>query len=168
MNNMVIRPFVDSDLSEILSLNAKSVHFLSPMDADRFALLKSQASLIWIGEKENEIVAFFIGFEADSSYDSTNFKWFDARFKKFLYIDRIVVSEKARSTGIGKSFYQKIENYAQNRGLHWLLAEVDVNPPNSGSLKFHDKQGFIEVGQQKPGLGDKVVSLRAKGLIQNF
>ena len=49
---------------------------------------------------------------------------------------------------------------AANR-LHWLAAEVDIEPPNSVSLKFHERQNFIEVGRQMID-GGKLVSLRVK------
>jgi hypothetical protein len=42
-----------------------------------------------------------------------------------------------------------------------LTCEVNLNPPNLGSIRFHNRIGFREVGQQdsKPGL---TVSMLAK------
>ncbi|MHB1091087.1 MAG: hypothetical protein ACYC06_04325 [Ilumatobacteraceae bacterium] len=44
-----------------------------------------------------------------------------------------------------------------------LTCEVNLQPPNPDSLRFHQRLGFGEVGQQesKPGL---IVSLLAKRL----
>jgi predicted GNAT superfamily acetyltransferase len=44
-----------------------------------------------------------------------------------------------------------------------LTCEVNLNPPNHGSIRFHQRIGFSEVGQQesKPGL---TVSMLAKKL----
>jgi hypothetical protein len=44
-----------------------------------------------------------------------------------------------------------------------LTCEVNLNPPNLGSIRFHNRIGFREVGQQdsKPGL---TVSMLAKKL----
>jgi predicted GNAT superfamily acetyltransferase len=41
--------------------------------------------------------------------------------------------------------------------------EVNLEPRNDGSLRFHDRLGFVEVGQQVSGSG-KLVSLMAKTL----
>ena len=46
----------------------------------------------------------------------------------------------------------------------WLLCEVNVRPLNAGSLRFHHRIGFTEVGQQDTDGGRKTVSLLAKPL----
>jgi predicted GNAT superfamily acetyltransferase len=42
-----------------------------------------------------------------------------------------------------------------------LCCEVNVEPPNPGSLRFHERIGFAEVGQFAPK-PDYVVSLLVK------
>ena len=43
-----------------------------------------------------------------------------------------------------------------------LLCEVNVKPRNEGSLRFHHRLGFREVGQQDTEGGAKRVSMLAK------
>jgi predicted GNAT superfamily acetyltransferase len=42
-----------------------------------------------------------------------------------------------------------------------VTAEIDIEPPNPVSLKFHERFGFKEVGKQAVAGGKKIVSLQA-------
>ena len=158
-----LRPYQPGDQAAVLRLNDNAVRVLSPMDRDRFAELRALCSLLWVAELEDQTVAFLMAFTDGTDYDSVNYRWFSKRFKDFLYIDRIVVSEEARSLGIGQRFYREIERWSRQNRLAWLAAEVDIEPPNSASLKFHERQKFVEVGRQRID-GDKMVSLRVKNI----
>lgn len=164
LDELIIRPFQPEDERTVLQLNEASVQVLSPMNTARFYTLKKMASLLWVGEMDGEVTAFSMAFSDGADYDSVNYQWFFQRVKGFLYIDRLVVSEKARSSGIGQKFYKKIEKWACTQQLNWLAAEVDIQPPNTGSLKFHKKQDFIEVGRQLAGESGKIVSLQVKSI----
>lgn len=159
----ILRPYQSDDEVEVLRLNDRAVSVLSPMNQARFAELRAMSSLLWVAELDSESVAFLMGFVDGTDYDSVNYRWFSARLKDFFYIDRIVVSDKAQSSGIGQRFYTEIAQWALQQQLNWLVAEVDVEPPNTPSLRFHDQQGFIEVGRQTVN-GNKVVSLRIKNI----
>ena len=79
-----------------------------------------------------------------------------------MYLDRIVVSENMRNKSLGAKLYAAIEQrMLKDRCAPLLTCEVNLNPPNLGSIRFHNRIGFREVGQQdsKPGL---TVSLLAK------
>ena len=41
-------------------------------------------------------------------------------------------------------------------GVGHLALEVNVDPPNEGSLRFHERLGFVEVGQQDTPYGIRV------------
>jgi len=168
MDNINIRPYQDGDKPSVLALNAGSVSVLSPMDAPRLDTLHTMAKLVWVVETQHNndvsIAAFFIGFDENSQYDSVNYQWFKQRLKNFLYIDRIVVDQGIRSRGLGKYLYQHITTWAQDQDIKWLAAEIDMRPPNTPSLNFHKKQGFIEIGCQEIDNGKKQVSLCAKSL----
>ena len=45
----------------------------------------------------------------------------------------------------------------------WFLLEVNLRPRNDGSLRFHQRLGFVEVGQQETPYGARV-SMLAKDL----
>lgn len=164
MDTTIIRPYKAKDEEAILKLNENSVSVLSPMDKTRFMHLKSLSRLILVAEYDKKVVAFLIGFSDNADYDSVNYQWFSARLKSFFYIDRIVVNNKYRSCGIGRTFYSKIYDWASQQGMKWLVAEIDIEPPNEKSLKFHNRQQFVEVAKQTVGNGNKVVSLQVKSI----
>ncbi len=91
--------------------------------------------------------AFIIAFDQDADYDSPNFLWFRDRYERFVYIDRVVVAASAHGQGLGRALYEKLFEAAKAAGYPCLMAEVNVNPPNPGSLAFHDKMGFEAVGE---------------------
>lgn len=164
MDAIIIRPYEAQDKEAILQLNEDSVSVLSPMDKNRFVHLKSMSRLILVAEYDKKVVAFLMGFSDHADYDSVNYQWFSARLKSFFYIDRIVVNNKYISCGIGRTFYSKISDLASREGMKWLVAEIDIEPPNETSLKFHNKQQFVEVAKQTVGNGNKVVSLQVKSI----
>jgi uncharacterized protein len=154
-----IRPFVESDSAAVLQLNAESVAVLSPLDADRLQLLHSLAHLHVVAADKAAILGFLLTFADGVPYDSVNYQWFASRLKRFLYIDRVVVSSAARGAGVGQRLYRYAQAHAAAAGFAWLVCEVDVEPPNLGSLAFHQRFGFVEVGRQVVG-SNKVVSLQ--------
>ena len=163
MDAIIIRPYEAQDEEAILQLNEDSVRVLSPMDTNRFVYLKSMSRLILVAEYDKKVVAFLMGFSDRADYDSVNYQWFSDRLKSFFYIDRIVVNKKYRSLGIGRTFYSKIHDWASQQEIKWLVAEIDIEPPNESSLKFHNRQQFVEVAKQVAGNGKKV-SLQVKSL----
>ncbi|HEX9138919.1 MAG TPA: GNAT family N-acetyltransferase [Steroidobacteraceae bacterium] len=149
-----------SDFPAILALNAESVRFLSPLDAERLAKLHEQASYHRVIDSPAGIVAFMLAFADNAIYDSPNYGWFAARYHGFVYIDRIVVGVMARKQGFARMLYEDIWRHAERIGAATIACEIDVLPPNPESLAFHERLGFLEVGQQQ--VGAKRVSLRAR------
>lgn len=66
--------------------------------------------------------------------------------------------------GLGNVLYESVFSHAKLIGVPYVAAEIDINPPNPGSLKFHEKFGFREVGKQTVAQGKKVVSLQVINL----
>ena len=91
--------------------------------------------------------AFILAFDQDADYDSPNFLWFRDRYERFAYIDRIVVAAQAHGLGLGRALYEKLFDAARAAGYPCIVAEVNVNPPNPGSLAFHARMGFEPVGE---------------------
>jgi len=107
------------------------------------------------------IDGFYITFRPGASYESQNYRWFSERYAEFEYLDRIVVVESARGGGLGAGLYAELEARIAGE-VSVLLCEVNVKPPNEGSLRFHHRLGFREVGQQDTEGGAKRVSMLAK------
>lgn len=156
----VIRPATPSDFGAILRLNAEWEHFTSPLDAEALARLHDQAAYHRVVERDSQVVAFLLALREGADYDSPNYRWFDDRQGAFLYVDRLVVAHDRHSQGYGAALYDDMFAYARASGIDRIVCEIDVDPPNEASRRFHDKYGFAEVGAQWVAGGTKRVSLR--------
>ncbi|HZC35333.1 MAG TPA: GNAT family N-acetyltransferase, partial [Chthoniobacterales bacterium] len=141
----------------------------SPLDPDKLARLAKEAAFFQVTTSEKNVTGFLLAFLAQANYDNPNFLWFKARYDDFLYIDRIVISEDFRGRRLATTFYTQLEIQAIDLGVLRLACEINIDPPNSLSLRFHERQGFTEVGQQAIcEQGDnnfrKIVSLQIKEL----
>ena len=97
---------------------------------------------------KNRIIGFMICFREKSAYHSKNYKFFKKKESKFLYVDRIAINYKYRRFGIGKNLYLKIKSLAANNDLP-VCCEVNTDPLNEISIRFHKDLGFTEVGECK-------------------
>ncbi|MEM6358291.1 MAG: GNAT family N-acetyltransferase [Pseudomonadota bacterium] len=102
--------------------------------------------------------ALLIVFDQSAAYDSPNFLWFRARFARFVYVDRIVVSKVAQGQGRARALYQHLFMVAAAAGHARVVCEVNSDPPNPGSDAFHARLGFEEVGTAR--LAERQKSVR--------
>jgi len=161
VDNFSFRPATLGDEADIVRLNAASVVATSPMDAARFRMLFKLCRVVTVAETDDRVVGFLMGLTDGTDYDSVNYRWFAERLKQFFYVDRIVISKECRGLGVGTEFYAHAESWAIGAGLLWLAAEMYLDPPNTTSLSFHEKQGFAQIGTQQLESG-KVVSLQIR------
>lgn len=159
---MEIRTLQPADLDACVALNNDSIPAVSEADASKMQRLVDESLLSLVVEDNDEIVGFCINFGPGADYSSVNYRWFCDRYDDFAYLDRIVVAPTARSAGIGASLYAAVEDHVAGRP--WLFCEVNLRPRNDGSLRFHERLGFVEVGQQETDYGI-LVSMLAKSLV---
>jgi hypothetical protein len=160
----VLRDATPADFPAILALNQASVEVLSPLDGPRLAGLHAEAASHRVVEAGGRVVAFLLAFREGAGYDSVNYRWFAARYPRFLYVDRVVVDAAARGRGLGARLYDDLEALARAQGVDLLACEIDVAPPNPASTRFHARRGFREVGRQAVQGGTKEVSLQVLAL----
>lgn len=160
MENIILRKFETKDYDRILELNEESVHFLSPLTNERLNSLITQSEILNVIEVDKVVEAFVLALREGKEYDSINYLWFSANYDHFLYIDRVVVSSRMHSKGLGNMLYHSVFNHVKSISAPYVAAEIDISPPNSRSLRFHEKFGFKEVGKQLISQGDKTVSLQ--------
>lgn len=162
-SGFVIDDLTADDLREALVLNNDAVPALSGLTPDELAQLVGTSQFALAVRHRDRLAGFCITFLPGADYHSPNYRWFENRYASFSYLDRIVVDESLRSRGAGAFLYAELERRIDGT-LPWLLCEVNVRPLNAGSLRFHHRIGFVEVGQQNTSGGDKRVSLLAKRL----
>jgi len=158
----LLRDATEDDFAEIVALNAKAVHFTSPMDLARLRHLHAQAAYHRVVESGAGVVAFLLAFREGADYDSPNYRWFVQHEPRFLYIDRIVVAVAHQGRHLGARLYDDIIAFAARSGVAKLTCEFDLDPPNPASARFHARFGFREVDRQWIGDGKKQVSLQAR------
>ncbi len=154
-----------ADLAAALALNNAAVPALNELDEPELTrLFASAAHALAVGWPDGGgLAGFCLAFAPGAEYESLNYRWFSERYQSFTYLDRIVVDPSQRGSGIGAALYAELERRIAG-STPWLLCEVNVRPLNAGSLRFHHRIGFAEVGQQDTDGGRKTVSLLAKPL----
>lgn len=158
-----IRPADTVDFDEILRLNAEWTHFTSDLDEAVLTHLHTQAvhhRVVEVTESSRRIVAFLLALREGADYDSPNFRWFDERGGTFIYVDRVIVDRSEQGNGIATMLYDDLFSFAGSEGIEHIVCELDVDPPNEASRRFHDNYGFREIGTQWIAGGTKRVSLR--------
>ncbi len=88
-----------------------------------------------------------IAFDQDAAYQSPNFNWFKTRYDRFVYVDRIIVAPHARGRGMARAFYQDLFTRARTAHHSRIVCEINLDPPNPGSLAFHAALDFVAVGE---------------------
>jgi predicted GNAT superfamily acetyltransferase len=156
-----LRPITEADVPAVLALNHRFVDLLSPLDAERLLWLVGLSDHADVVEVDERVVGFVLTLAPGSDYDSENYQWHAARYgDAFYYLDRIAIAEEMSRRGLAGFVYDAMEGVA--RGFGRMTVEVNLDPPNVGSLAFHQRRGYVEVGR----LGDPghMVSLMAKEL----
>jgi uncharacterized protein len=134
---------IPSDTSWVLALSGQNEAETGFLDDSKLAHLVAQSFSAKVAAPD---YGYLITFAPDASYDSPNLKWFVNRATKFVYVDRIVVAAKARGQGIARAFYDDLFVAAREAGFDEVTCEVNSDPPNPVSDKFHAALGFVPVG----------------------
>ena len=145
----------------VLALNNDHAMELSWLDGDRLAELVGRA---FVARRIGAVEAFLLAFDQDADYDSPNFLWFRARYRRFVYVDRGVVAGSARGRGHARRLYDDLFAEARRAGHDRIVCEVNREPPNPASDAFHTALGFAEVGSARLPDGIKSVRYLARAL----
>ena len=161
----IVRNIEITDVARVLEINnantpGVSALTLSELETDITNCLHALA----IDNEHGEVCAFCITFAPDAPDAGANHRWFADRFESFVYLDRIAIDPTYQNLGLGVLLYQSVEQQMIASAQHSLLCcEVNLEPPNPGSLRFHHRIGFTEVGQHSPQQ-NYVVSMLGKKL----
>jgi predicted GNAT superfamily acetyltransferase len=153
---VIIRDLTLDDLDAIVRLNTAG----TPGVHEELAHITRQSCIALAAEEGGQVVGFCQVLAPGADYRSVNYAWFSRRYEDFVYLDRVAVAPTHRSRGIGAQLYAEVERRTR---APWFTLEVNLRPLNEGSLRFHARQGFVEVGQQETDYGC-LVSLMAKRL----
>jgi len=160
---IVIRPVEVGDLPNLRLLNEDALPAVNRISLSEFDWFRVHAPYFRVVERDDSIEAFLIALTPGLKYDSANYRWFETRYDTFVYVDRIVVAEHGRGQGVGRTLYEDLARFAEPFAER-LTCEVNLRPPNPGSILFHEQMGFHEVGRQETEGGMKEVLLMERGL----
>ena len=145
-----------ADETAVLAMNRPAEQVTSPLDTARFAAIFAMSDLKQVAELDGEVVGFVLAISSGKPFENHNYLWFTERIEHCIYIDRVIVSSACRGQGVGRAFYGALFNAARQSGIAKVCAEMDLKPPNHGSLQFHRKLGFIEIGTRDVESGKRL------------
>ncbi len=158
------RPLSSTDATHVLRLNAAAGCALFPLDERELARLLSlspahRAALAGDGS----LAGYVLAFRRDDAYDGEEFLALRAAIgRPFLYIDQVAVDARWRHTGVGRRLYADLAVHAPASGATDLCCEVNLEPPNEGSMAFHRQLGFDVVSELATQDGRRVALLRKR------
>lgn len=146
--------------SEILQLNEGAVPHVNSIPLHMLSKLADESRHFLVAFNKKEVAGFVLALDEKADYESPNFRYFCNEFRRFMYVDRIVVNPDFQRLGIGRLLYDTL---LQRIGdIPVLTCEVNIKPPNPDSLAFHERLGFTGIGEQDTENGAKRVKLMAR------
>jgi predicted GNAT superfamily acetyltransferase len=137
----------------VLALNNASTPHVNALNVEQFAWIAANADYFRVAALDGVLAGFVMAIRHGTTYWSGNYAWFGERYDAFLYLDRVVVSPDVRRSGVGSALYTDLVRYTTGRWPRITL-EVNVRPPNPGSIAFHEQLGFVRVGTRSYGEGE--------------
>lgn len=155
-----LRDVEEQDIDQIVLMNRAAVPAVNDISADDFRWFKDHASYfrVAVDDNQEQPVGLLVVLEPGRDYASANYQWFCARYDSFAYVDRIVIDQSCRGGGVGSLLYNDLMAWAQTV-VPRVTCEVNKRPPNPQSMGFHERFGFVEVGEQETEGGAKTVAL---------
>ena len=157
-----VRNIEITDLPRVLEINNANTPGVSELTFTELETdLENSLHALAIDNEQGEVCAFCITFDPGAPDAGDNHRWFAERYASFVYLDRIAIDSTHQNLGLGALLYQTVEQRMLDSAEHSLLCcEVNLEPPNPGSLRFHTRIGFTEVGRHSPQQGYVVSLLR--------
>jgi uncharacterized protein len=156
----MITNLTSADIPWILELSAQNEVETGYLDTAKLSHLVAESFAARVAAPS---LGYLLVFTPNAKIEGPNFEWFKSRGGKFAYVDRIVVAAHARGQGIARAFYQELIAVAAIAGFDEITCEVNCDPPNPVSDKFHAAMGFLPVGRASLPNG-KTVTYLAKTL----
>ena len=157
---MTIRAYRSSDLTHLLQINQAGEPGVGAVSLTELQEIIAVGTCLVAVESSDQPIGFILLVPPNSRYHSQNYQWFEARRasvgSEFIYVDRIAIAAEGQERGLGKALYEAA--FAAFEGHSSVITcEVNTEPPNPGSLRFHKRLGFVEIGQQVFDPGKKAV-----------
>ena len=111
---MFIRTLKSSDLNTMWQINEQGLPGVGQVDETQISDLITLSNLA-IGVEDTGVLAgFVLCLPPGTRYGSLNYAWFNERYDRFLYVDRIAVAESHRNRGVGTLLYRCVIDRANS------------------------------------------------------
>jgi predicted GNAT superfamily acetyltransferase len=157
---MQILRIEQNDYDSVLALNEESVPHVNLIGTEELQWFVEHAACTRVAKIDNRLAGFLIGLRPGTQYASPNYQWFCDNYDDFAYVDRVVVSEWVRRQRVAESLYEAFASSQSDAPV--MTCEVNIRPPNDGSMVFHERMGFRQVSSQEIDGGKKEVALMEK------
>ena len=162
-NGLVVRAGTARDQPAVLALNNASTPHVNTLTEAQFGWLASECDYYRVAEMNGVLAGFVMAIRSGTAYWSENYAWFAERHSEFIYLDRVIVAPDVRRGGVGRALYADLIGFATDRWPRIAL-EVNVRPPNPGSIVFHERMGFRRVGTRSYAEGEVAMFERMLGV----
>jgi hypothetical protein len=158
--DVIVRDMTLDDLNVVHAINEENVPAVGQETFEDLRAIFDVCSINLVAEIDGRVRGFCMVMPPGTDYSSPNYLYFCERHADFVYLDRVAITAEAQGRGIGPMLYREVERRST---APWFALEVNVKPPNEGSMRFHAREGFVEVDrlETRPG---KIVSLMMKPL----
>ena len=158
--DVIVRDMTLDDLNVVHAINEENVPAVGQETFEDLRAIFDVCSINLVAEIDGRVRGFCMVMPPSTDYSSPNYLYFCERHADFVYLDRVAITADAQGRGIGPMLYREVERRST---APWFALEVNVKPPNEGSMRFHAREGFVEVDrlETRPG---KIVSLMMKPL----
>lgn len=164
---MAIRRFQGSDLAVLHTANQASVPGVSPeTETDLRKWIDLSVCFVATTPDDHPLGFLTLIEPGTDDYPSANLRWFESygarTSKSVIYVDRIALLPEARSQRLGEALYEAAFEHFKDRDE--IGCEVNIEPPNPGSHRFHQRLGFERVGERAFEAGTKSVAYYVRRL----
>ena len=161
MSKPEIRAIAETDRPAVLALNQGAVPHVGPLTLNNLRTLIGQTCYARMVVVEQELAGFMLAWHPGNPIKAPTIAGFASAMKASC---TWTVSQWPSFSGPGHRQSAVSGSRAAAGRATRITCEVNLPPPNPGSMAFHQKLGFVEVGQQDIDGGSKRVSLLCKDL----
>lgn len=125
----------------ILSIDEDNLDNLHPEYREKMAVLdleeiKNNNGKCYLAIEEEKVIGLIMGYVI--TYDE--YDYLDYKCPKSGEVSELIVSKRARNSGIGKSLMNKMEQYFKSINCEYIF--IDVFGYNKNAIEFYKKQGY--------------------------
>lgn len=150
------------DHAAVLAINAASWPAVSRLTQVEIDTLLTYGGSHWVAEDSDaaRVVGYLLSYPSESIYNDEEIRAFRAHItERFIYICQVALVPEWQRRGVGRALYDAVYREARRDGRPLICTEVNIDPPNDPSLRFHLGQSFQPLAELEVSSGFRVLML---------